>query len=50
MYSSAFTECVLARHREMSTKSEYKRTVRLKVRAPQLRIGERLAIVGESEA
>ena len=47
MYSSAFTECVLARQREMSAKSEYKRTVRLKVRAPQLRVGERLAIVGE---
>lgn len=50
MYSAAFTECVLARNREMSTKSEYKRTIRLKVRAPQLRVGERLAVVGEPEA
>ena len=50
MYSSAFTECVLARHREMSVKAEYKRTVRLKVRAPQLRVGERLAIVGDLQA
>ena len=50
MYSSAFTECVLARHREMSTKTEYRRTVRLKVRAPQLRVGERLAVVGDPEA
>ena len=50
MYSSAFTECVLARDREMSPCSEYKRTVRLKVRAPQLRAGERLAVVGEPEA
>ena len=49
MYSSAFTECVLARKRELSTKTEFKRTVRLKVRAPQLRNGERLAIVGEPE-
>ena len=49
MYSSAFTECVLARHRQMSTKSECQRTVRLKVRAPQLRVGERLVIVGEPE-
>ena len=49
MYSSAFTECVEARKRELSTKSEYQRTVRLKVRAPQLRVGERLAIVGEPE-
>ena len=47
MYSAAFTECVLARKRELSTPSEYGRTVRLKVRAPQLRVGERLAIVGE---
>ena len=49
MYSSAFTECVAARKRELSTKSEYQRTVRLKVRAPQLRAGERLAVVGEPE-
>ena len=49
MYSSAFTECVLARKRELSPKSEFLRTVRLKVRAPQLRNGERLAIVGEPE-
>ena len=49
MYSSAFTECVLARKRELSTESEYQRTVRLKVRAPQLRVGERLALVGEPE-
>ena len=50
MYSSAFTECVAARHRELSTKTEYSSTVRLKVRAPQLRLGERLAVVGEPEA
>jgi 4-alpha-glucanotransferase len=49
MYSSAFTECVMARKRELSTESEYQRTVRLKVRAPQLRVGERLALVGEPE-
>jgi 4-alpha-glucanotransferase len=47
MYSSAFTECIMARKREFSTKTEYVRTVRLKVRAPQLRLGERLAIIGE---
>ena len=47
MYSSAFTECVMARQREKTTKSEYQTTIRLKVRAPQLRQGERLAIVGE---
>ena len=47
MYSSAFTECIMARQREKSTKTEYPCTIRLKVRAPQLRMGERLAIVGE---
>ena len=50
MYSSAFTECIAARQRELSTKTEFSSTVRLKVRAPQLRLGERLAIVGEPEA
>ena len=50
MYSSAFTECVAARQRALSTKTEHQRTVRLKVRAPQLRVGERLAIVGEPES
>ena len=49
MYSSAFTDCVLARKRELSTETEFQRTVRLKVRAPQLRLNERLAIVGEPE-
>jgi 4-alpha-glucanotransferase len=47
MYSSAFTECVMARQREKTTRSEYQSTIRLKVRAPQLRQEERLAIVGE---
>jgi 4-alpha-glucanotransferase len=49
MYSSAFTECVQSRKRALSTSSEFTRTVRLKVRAPQLRIGERLAIVGADD-
>ena len=49
MYSSAFTDCVLARQRALSTPAEYQRTVRLKVRAPQLRQGERLSIVGEPQ-
>jgi 4-alpha-glucanotransferase len=46
MYSSAFTDCVMARERKFSASTEYDRTVRLKVRAPQLRQNERLAIVG----
>ena len=49
MYSSAFTECIMPRKRTLSTKSEYKQTVRIKVRAPQLRSNEWLAIVGEPE-
>ena len=47
MYSSAFTDCIMARHQQPSAVSNYQQTVRLKVRAPQLRYGERLAIVGE---
>ncbi|MBR1687307.1 MAG: 4-alpha-glucanotransferase [Prevotella sp.] len=50
MYSSAFTECIAARERQLSTKSEAQRTARLKVRAPQLRSGERLALVGDDPA
>ena len=46
MYSSAFTDCVMARERQLSTPREYSRTVRLKVRAPQLRSSQQLAIVG----
>ena len=50
MYSSALTDCIMANQRELSTTTEYERTVRLKVRAPQIRIGEQLAIVGDCDA
>ena len=50
MYSSAITECVAARKRKMSELEEYGRTIRLKVRAPQLRGNERLALIGGGEA
>jgi 4-alpha-glucanotransferase len=50
MYSSAFTDCVAARHRKMSDQSPFNKTVRLKVRAPQLRSNERLALLGNGEA
>ena len=50
MYSSAFTDCVMARERKLSTSTEFQRTIRLKVRAPQLRADERLAIVGEPQS
>ena len=49
MYSSAFTDCVRARERHLSTPTEFAHTVRLKVRAPQLRSDERLAVVGEPD-
>ena len=50
MYSSALTDCIMVNQREMSTATEYQRTVRLKVRAPQVRIGQQLAIVGAGDA
>ena len=50
LYSSAFTDCVAARDRRMSKSTDYAKTVRLKVRAPQLRFDERLAIIGGGDA
>ena len=50
MYSSAFTECIAARKREKSEEVSYSQVVRLKVRAPQLRGNERLALLGSGEA
>ncbi|MBQ8158998.1 MAG: 4-alpha-glucanotransferase [Prevotella sp.] len=49
LYSTAFTECVAARGVNMSEPTHFARTVRLKVRAPQLRNFERLAILGAGE-
>ena len=46
LYSSAFTECIAYSHCEPSPMTEYQCTVRLKARAPQLRVGERLGLVG----
>ena len=46
LYSSAFTECV-ARHAVVKTPvKSFTTTIRLKVRAPQLRQDERLALIG----
>ena len=50
LYSSAFTDCVNRRHREPAKGSDYNQTLRLIVRAPQLRSGSRLALVGEDNA
>lgn len=49
MYSSAFTDCVAARERKLSPETNFAKTVRLKVRAPQLRYFERLAILGSGD-
>ena len=49
LYSSAFTDSVFARERHMSSDEDFERTVRLKVRAPQLRANERLAVIGGGE-
>ena len=46
LYSSAFTDCVMARERKLSTETEFQRTIRLKVRAPQVPANGRLAVVG----
>ena len=48
LYSSAFTDCVMSRERKLSPDTEFARTIRLKVRAPQLQSGARLAIVGDA--
>jgi 4-alpha-glucanotransferase len=50
LYSSAFTECVAAREKKPSKETHFDKTVQLKVRAPQLRNFERLAILGNCQA
>ena len=46
LYSSAFTECINHREHMMSPKADSNNVLRLKLRAPQLRKGERLFISG----
>ena len=46
LYSSAFTDCINHQQAQPMKPSGYAETVRLVVRAPQLRDGERLALVG----
>ena len=50
LYSSAITDCVARREPGTLAESNYSMTVQLKVRAPQLRSGERLAVVGSGVA
>ena len=47
LYSSAFTDCVNRRHHEEIKPMDYRKTLRLVVRAPQLRKGEHLLVCGE---
>ena len=46
LYSSAFTECINRREHIDPQKHSFIKTVRLKVRAPQLRSFEHLAVIG----
>ena len=47
LYSSAFTECVAPRTRQLSAVAPFAKMLCLKVRAPQLRAGQRLAVTGD---
>ena len=50
LYSSAYTDCVNRRPATPMPCSTHAKTLRLIVRAPQLRKGRRLALVGEAKA
>ncbi len=47
LYSSAFTECITPHSSVPVEEKEYGQIVRIKVRAPQLQKGQRLAILGD---
>ncbi len=47
LYSSAFTDCVAQRKCSLFEMGNYTKTICIKVRAPQLRSTERLAILGD---
>ena len=50
LYSSAFTDCINGQTPVVPAATDYAKTVRIKVRAPQLRRGQSLALVGEIES
>uniref|UniRef100_A0AB33J3Y0 4-alpha-glucanotransferase n=1 Tax=Prevotella sp. GTC17259 TaxID=3236795 RepID=A0AB33J3Y0_9BACT len=50
LYSSAFTECINRRRTAVQQPTAFSKTVRVMVRAPQLREHERLALVGRTDA
>ena len=49
-YTSAFTQCLKRRDIQALPASDYERTLRLVVRAPQLRSSQRLVLVGDDIA
>ena len=49
LYSSAFTDCVNRRAEGKVTPTDLPRVLRLVVRAPQLRIGSRLTLLGAGD-
>lgn len=50
LYSSAFTNCVRGREPQPMQQSSFGATVRLVVRAPQLRSDDSLAVIGKGDA
>ena len=50
LYSSAVSDCLVNARLTTPPATRYARTVRLKVRAPQLRKGQRLCVVGQQPA
>ena len=50
LYSSAFTDCINHQELQPMKPTSYDRTLRLIVRAPQLRDGECLAVLGDRKA
>ena len=50
LYSSAFTDCINHQEPQPMKPTSYDRTLRLIVRAPQLRDGECLAVLGDRKA
>lgn len=49
LYSSAYTDCINRREHSMSPSLNCKKTLRIKLRAPQLRKGEALRMVGDDQ-
>ena len=50
LYSSAFTECIMAHEHTLGKPKDFEQVVCLKVRAPQLRSQQRLAVIGQPDA